>query len=238
MDHPYLAEHDSESIRAFLRRYDQYCREVEARARQLVDGSSTTEVTRPANLKFCVDAEFLESKIALGFIEDVKDFASLTDAQLRTFLEERSKESKTVVTLDKLDSIVESDLRTNMKETSASTRMEDLFTSYHTILSRHALKWIISDNQKVAVQHFLLSIRPNSLRERLESDLSFSHHELKKTSRDSWRMLLSWPKHSSSLIRVEQRDRAREKRTKANSHALVTSLRTMQIPQIGAAETN
>lgn len=71
IEDPHLTDTDSESIRVFLRKYDQYCREVKSRARQIGDGSPSSEVARPANLKFCVDAEFLESKIALGFIEGV-----------------------------------------------------------------------------------------------------------------------------------------------------------------------
>lgn len=84
------------------------------------------------------------------------------------------------MTLETLDSIVENNLHTNMKEKSAKNRMEDLFSSYHTILARNGLKWIITDNQKIAVRHVLSAIRPTALKDRLQSDLSFSHHELLK----------------------------------------------------------
>lgn len=76
--------------------------------------------------------------------------------------------------------MVEKKLRTNMNKNSATARMHDLFSGYHTIPSRHDLKWIIKENQKVAVQHVLSAVRPMVLKEHLESDLSFSHHELKK----------------------------------------------------------
>lgn len=59
-------------------------------------------------------------------------------------------------------------------------RLQDLFASFHKIISRNNLNSIVNDNQKVAVQHVLSAIRPTSLREKLESDLSFSHHSLKK----------------------------------------------------------
>lgn len=52
--------------------------------------------------------------------------------------------------------------------------------SYHELLRRHGLSWIVNDNPKVAVQHFLSAVRPDSLRARLESDLEFSHHHLRK----------------------------------------------------------
>lgn len=180
LDHPRLLETDPEAIRIFLRTYDQYANEVRSRAQQLGSSSSSTEPVRPVDLKFCVDVEFLESSIALGFITDAPDYKSLTDEQVRNFLSKRAEESKEVVTLEKLDGIVSRELRTNMRNTNAAARMQDLFTNYHTILVRNGLKWIIKDNQKVAVYHVLSAIRPNSLKERLESDLAFSHHDLRK----------------------------------------------------------
>lgn len=180
VDHPRLLETDPEAIRVFLRTYDQYSNEVRSRAKQLGSSSSSSEPVRPVDFKFCVNVEFLESSIALGFITGAKDYDSLTDEQVRHFLTKRAEESKEAVTLDKLDEIVGRELRTNMRNTNALARMQDLFSSYHTILARNGLKWIIDDNQKVAVHHVLCAIRPQSLRERLESDLSFSHHHLKK----------------------------------------------------------
>lgn len=58
--------------------------------------------------------------------------------------------------------------------------MQDLLSSYLTILSRHGLRWIITENQKVAIQHVLSAVRPTVLKEQLESDLSVSHHPLKR----------------------------------------------------------
>lgn len=58
--------------------------------------------------------------------------------------------------------------------------MKGLFVNYHCLLSQNGVKWIIEENQKLAVSHVFSAIRPQSLRERLESDLSFSHHSLKK----------------------------------------------------------
>lgn len=180
LDHPRLLETDPESIRVFLKKYDQYANEVISRARQLRTSSSGTEPVRPVDLKFCVDVEFLESSIVLEFITDASNYEDLTDEQVRAFLAARATESKEVVTLDMLDDIVKRELRTNMKNNNATARMQDLFSSYITILGRHGLKWIVTDNQKIAVQHVLSAIRPVSLKDRLESDLSFSHHPLKK----------------------------------------------------------
>lgn len=67
-----------------------------------------------------------------------------------------------------------------MEEKNAGTPMEDLYTSYHTLLARNGLKWIIKDNQPIAVRHVQSAIRPTILKDRLESDLSFCDHDLTK----------------------------------------------------------
>lgn len=85
-----------------------------------------------------------------------------------------------MVTLDKLDEILSHDFHSNVKTNNANARMQDLFTNCHTILSRNGPKWTITDNQKVAVRHVLSAIKPASLRDRLQSYLSFSYHPLGK----------------------------------------------------------
>ena len=180
VSHPRLVETDAESIRTFLRKYDKYCHEIRSRALQIAGGSGAADAVKPIDLKFCIDVEYLESSIALGFIPGVDSYETLTDTEVRNFLNSRAVESKEVVTLDKLDKIVDGELRTNMRNNNATARMKDLFASYYTILSRNGLKWIVTENQKVSVGHVLSAVRPVSLKERLESDLSFSHHHLKK----------------------------------------------------------
>lgn len=124
--------------------------------------------------------DWVESLIALNFIEDVESYETLEDKTLRKFLEDESKESKEVLSMDILDDIVSKELRTNMSDRNAKSRMRNLFVSYRTILRRHGIEWILEDNEKVAVKHVLSAIRPNTLRQRLESDLEFAYHSLKK----------------------------------------------------------
>lgn len=52
LDHPRLSKTDPESIRAFLRRYDQYANTVLAKAKQLKSSMLTTESIKPLDLKF------------------------------------------------------------------------------------------------------------------------------------------------------------------------------------------
>ena len=93
VNHPQLVRTDAESIRIFLNRYDQYSKEVKARAQQLnLTGSTTTEAVRPVNLKYCVDPEYIESVIALDILS-VDSYDELSDETLRQHLEEKAEES-------------------------------------------------------------------------------------------------------------------------------------------------
>lgn len=56
--------------------------------------------------------------------------------------------------------------------------IQDHLATFHTLLSRHGLQWLISDNQKISIQHVLSVVRPALVKERLESDISFFHHKL------------------------------------------------------------
>lgn len=85
--HSRLLNNDGELIGVFFCKLDQYANEVHSRAHQLGTESSTTEPVRPVDMKFCIDADCLESTIALGFIDKVSTHDYLTDAEVRTFLE-------------------------------------------------------------------------------------------------------------------------------------------------------
>lgn len=58
--------------------------------------------------------------------------------------------------------------------------MELLFLSYTKLLIRHGLAWVVKDNKKQAVSHFLSVVRPSMIRSRLESDLALSKISLRK----------------------------------------------------------
>lgn len=140
---------DPEYIRTFLHRYDQYTNNVLAREKQLAttgESTVTNESVRSVNLKFCVDGDFIESSITLGFIDAGTDYNSLTDEQVRKFLDDSCQESKDSMTLESLDAFSDRDLRTVMEITNAATHLQGLFNKYHRILSRHALTWIVKEN--------------------------------------------------------------------------------------------
>lgn len=89
-------------------------------------------------------------------------------------------QSREVVTLEKLDEIVARDLQTSMLNTNYCVCMQEPFASYLNILINNDFQWMIDDNQKVAVQHVLSSVRPANLCKRLELNLSFWYHFLKQ----------------------------------------------------------
>jgi len=181
VDHPRLEKTDAESIRIFLRLYDQYCNEVTARARQLsTDQGVSTEAVRPVNIMFCVDPEFLESATVLGFIDGADTVEDLTDEMLRDYLDDQAQEAEETVSLATLGTIVDEELRMDMSDRSARSRMQGLFMSYHKLLRRHGLSWVLKANEKTAVYHVLSAIRPYSLKDRLTDDLDFAKHKLRK----------------------------------------------------------
>ena len=180
VEHPFLHRLEPESIRVFLRKYDAYCRELKSRAAQLsFESSFPMEPARPVGLTFCVDAEQLESAVECGMITGVTDVELLTDETLRAHLERKAQQSTTVVTQDDLASLVETQLRMDMKIKSATGRMELLFMDYKSLLRTNGLKWVTTDTPKVAIKHVISAIRPTTLGTRIEQDLGFSHARLK-----------------------------------------------------------
>ena len=82
--------------------------------------------------------------------------------------------------MESLDAIVSRDLRMNMSTRNARSRMESIFIAYHGIISIHDVSWVNKENQKLAISHVLDAIRPIALKDRLGSDLSFSHYDKRK----------------------------------------------------------
>ena len=130
VDHLGLLRNYSESIRTSLKLYEQYSKEVTSRAEQLAGASNkTAEDPRPIIIKYCVDADWLESIVFVGFIENVDSVDTLTNEQLLKYLEKKAEESKETLTAPILDSIVERELRMDMKDLSSKSRMEALLAS-------------------------------------------------------------------------------------------------------------
>ena len=181
VDHPRLTNTNPKAIRVFLSRYDQYSKEVTARALQLsVVNSTTTEPARPVSMTYCVDSEWLQSYIDLEYIPDVETPHDLTDTKLRLYLESEAEEEKHTTTMTEIDAIIKRELVMNMSNSSSRSRMKSLFTSYVLSLRRNGLIWVMNDHPKLAVKHIVSAVRPKPLQLRLETDLELVHAPLKK----------------------------------------------------------
>ena len=181
VDHPRLTNTNPKDIRVFLSRYDQYSKEVTARALQLsVVNSTTTEPARLVSMTYCVDYEWLQSCIDLEYIPDDETPQDLTDTKLRLYLESEAEEEKHTTTITDIDAIIKREFVMNMSDSSSRSRMKSLFTSYVLSLRRNGLIWVMKDHPKRAVKHIVSAVRPKPLQLRLEIDLELVHAPLKK----------------------------------------------------------
>lgn len=70
--HPRLTKTNLSAIRAFLREYEHYAREVQERAQPLLDNTvSSTETSEPIQMNFCVKFDRLGLVADLGFIPNI-----------------------------------------------------------------------------------------------------------------------------------------------------------------------
>ena len=119
-----------------------------------------SEASCPVNLKFCLDAEYIQSALSLGFIEGAATYNELSDARLRAYREKKAMSSKSTATLSTLDKLGKEQLWMNMSDRSAISRLQQLLIGYETLLRQSGLLRILDTNQKVAVFHVLSAIRP------------------------------------------------------------------------------
>lgn len=86
---------------------------------------------------------------------------------MRSYLEIKTDASKDVFSIYTLDKPVITSFRTNMADEDAPYRIENSFVPFKSLLRRDGLVWLTIDNEKVAVGHYLLAIRPYFLQARL-----------------------------------------------------------------------
>lgn len=96
-------------------------------------------------MKYCVDAEWLELLIDLGFIHMVCSHDDLSDDQLKSYLTKKAEETKSVVTIDTLNRLVETELHTDMTDINARSRIENYVFSYKSLLPQSGLIWQTND---------------------------------------------------------------------------------------------
>lgn len=104
----------------------------------------------------------------------------MADEQLLNYLDKEAEDKKNAVTFEGLEELMEKKLNMNVEKKNARSRIQGSFAKYRWLIIENGVKWIIKEYQKLTVTFTLSAIRPQSLRKHLESDLSFSHHDLKK----------------------------------------------------------
>lgn len=127
-----------------------------------VKDSIATETVATVPLKFCVDTDWKESMINLGFIDNVMDYDIATDEQLRKYPSKKAEESKDVLETNVFDRLVDEKPQIDMTDTDIRSLIKTLFISYHLLLHRHGLSWFTKERKKVAVFLFFSAFCPKS----------------------------------------------------------------------------
>lgn len=149
----------------------------------MVCSGITTEAICPVALKYCVYQEYLESLLTLDFISGASYYDELDDKDLRAYLEKQSAVSKTNATIDSLHLLVKKELRMDVRDDEATSRMRNLFNFYNALLRENGVNWVTEGNPKIAVRHVTSSLRPETLRTRLQSDFLLGYMHLKNNFR-------------------------------------------------------
>lgn len=126
------------------------------------------------------------------------------DITLKSHLDDKLKDFNVVFKTETMDELVHKDLLINMANANAKLRIANLLLAFHSLLRRHGLSWILENNQETTSYHFLSAVCPQNLRDRPQSDLKFSHHELRKNSKILWPMPKSFPKRCNFSIVTRQ----------------------------------
>lgn len=116
--------------------------------------------------------------IELNFMK-AHSYDDLEDSTLRVYLDSKSTERSDNMSVESLDALIKKELKADMSDKSAPSRMENLFIAYNSLLRRHGLSWLTRKNPKMAVRHVLSAIKPDSLRTWLKSDIKLRHLDLK-----------------------------------------------------------
>ena len=101
--------------------------------------------------------------ISLGFLQGVEDYEGFSDETRREYMDHKAKQSKDAKTLESLDKLVSNELRMDMTDLYARSRIECFFVAYHSLLRCNGGAWVIQNNQNAAVSHVLSAVRPISL---------------------------------------------------------------------------
>lgn len=123
---------------------EQYHREVmQIACRRAGRNTITDEPTGPVQLKFCVAADWLDSNIDLGLIDDFLHNQELHDDQLKDYLELKVQENRDNVTVEALNDNIRDGWQVCMNDTNWRSSIIKLFTAYVSIIRQKVLAQVI-----------------------------------------------------------------------------------------------
>lgn len=83
-----------------------------------------TEAVQPVDLKSCFSFKLIDPKISLDIITHTEDYETPSDKQVQAFIDEGFQESKEIVTIEKVDEILDKELRRIMRNKNSTTAMQ------------------------------------------------------------------------------------------------------------------
>lgn len=131
------------------------------------------------NIKFDVDAEWIELLISLRCREGVTDYETWTDEMIPKYVQEELKESKEAVQPNSLEDTIPQKTSYNYVGFEWEIRNVQLFVLYHIIHKRDGFKWLLQENQNVVVYNDLSAVQPALFNMLLKSDIDFDQNSLR-----------------------------------------------------------
>lgn len=126
-----------------MSKYENYLRELASRPSQVTSVAITTEAVQAIALKYCMEHEYLDSLLTLGFIPGAETHNDLQYANLREYLETQERASKQAITIQKLNRRGKADFKTNRHDKESVGRTHNLLASYHALLDMHSVRWVM-----------------------------------------------------------------------------------------------
>lgn len=110
----------------------------------------------------------------VGFINGVWLYEEMTDRELRDYPDKETVQSMTSLSQETLNRFVRLELGVDCQNRNDVSRLRNVFGAYHALLRRHGLTWLTDNNPRVAANHVIDAVQPESLRRLLLSDTKFA----------------------------------------------------------------
>lgn len=155
MDFPRLQSVTDKFMRNYLLNYGSYVRELGSRARQVINGCIFTKAVCLVAINYRIEVGYLESLISLRLIPTQPRYDNFEDADMWKYLEIQITTSKTPMSVETTDRIIKHELRMDMCDRNAVSRMRNLLLTNYTLLRNHGIECVTEEILKIAAQHII-----------------------------------------------------------------------------------